>query len=321
MSNRIKVNDKTDNPMRPILFFSFFLLLSSIVVQGLHAQQTLAEADFSMDGIKSLEVRGKFCNVEIRGKGGGALTFDGYIRGSGNPDRYAIVHRQQGDHLEVWVESPASVWGRIESLLKFDVPPQVDIRVENSSGNLELFDIETREIGLEASSGNVETGNTTGRLNIECSSGNVTVNRQMGELEVETTSGNIKARSVRGATEVEATSGNIDLDDVEGPTSAVCTSGNITMDGISGKIYAETSSGNIRGDDIRLAGQAEFRATSGNIRMDLLNREEELSFDLEAGSGNLKAGGSSGDDQLILKKGDILVRGSTGSGNQTYNTR
>ncbi|MBS0001266.1 MAG: DUF4097 family beta strand repeat protein [Cyclobacteriaceae bacterium] len=306
--------------MKPqIILFSLIVLFSGFT--ALMAQNTLAEADFSLENVRSLEVRGKFCNVEINGSKGKALEFDGYIRGTGNPDGYEIKHERRGDLVEVWVETPMSVWGNLESLLKFQVPAEVDVTLENSSGNLKVYEVNTKMIGLEITSGNIETGNTSGELEIECSSGNVTVNGQQGNLQVKTTSGNIRVKDVQGVSGVEASSGNINLDNLDGDTRAECTSGNITMNNIRGKLYAETSSGNIRGDEIFLVNEAEFRATSGNIKLDLVNREDELSFELEAGSGNLKAAGSSGEDELIVKRGGILVRGVTSSGNQTYNTR
>jgi hypothetical protein len=53
----------------------------------------------------------------------------------------------------------------------------------------------------------------------------------------------------------------------------------------------------------------------------LLNREEELSFDLEAGSGNLRAAGNSGEDELFVRKGNIMIKGISSSGNQSFITR
>jgi hypothetical protein len=307
--------------MKLFIIFSALVFMILTGINDLLAQQTLAESNFSLEGVKSLEVRGKFCNVEINGNKGRALEFDGYIRGSGNQDKYEIKHERRGDRVEVWVETPMSIWGNLESLLSFKVPAEVDVTVDNSSGNLKIFNVNTRKIELETSSGNIQTGNTAGELAIKCSSGNVTVNGQNGNLQVTTTSGNIKVKEVKGVSAFEASSGNINLDELDGDTRAECTSGNITMNDVRGRLYAKASSGNIRGDEIFLINEAEFRATSGNIKLDLMNREDELSFDLEAGSGNLKAGGSSGEDEMRISGGSIRIRGVTSSGNQTYNTR
>jgi hypothetical protein len=67
-----------------------------------------------------------------------------------------------------------------------------------------------------------------------------------------------------------------------------------------------------------LTDNSRFKASSGSVIIGLLNEENDLSFDLDAGSGGLYALGSNADDRLILKKGPILITGVTTSGNQRY---
>ncbi len=300
----------------PLLFV--FLISGSGLSFG---QKTLAEESFNLENVRSLEVRGKFCNVELIGTSGKNLKMEGFIRGTGDPDKYEIKYEKKGDHVEVWVESPMSIWGNIQSLLRFDVPRDIEIQIDNSSGNLKARNLLSSRINLETTSGNVETGDTKGPLQVKCTSGNISLETQSGDLWATTTSGNIKIRNVEGDSEINATSGNISMENLVGNAYAHCSSGNITMSQVSGKLTAGTSSGNIKGDNILLKGESEFKATSGNIRIDLINREEELSFNLEGGSGNLRASGNSGEDQLVIRKGGINIRGITTSGNQTYITR
>jgi hypothetical protein len=92
------------------------------------------------------------------------------------------------------------------------------------------------------------------------------------------------------------------------------------MKDLKGMLDIVSSSGNIRGEDIMLTGDTRFKATSGGVSIGLLNNAEELSFDLDAGSGNLYAAGSSADERLILKQGPIKISGVTSSGNQRYTT-
>jgi len=301
----------------PVLF-----VFSLTSCNEITAQKILAEKSFNLENIKSLDVRGKFCNIELNGTSGANLKMNGYIKGSGNPERYEIKYEKRGDHVEVWVETPSSVvWGNIQSLIEFEVPENVDIRIDNSSGNLKASNIKSRNINLETSSGNIEVEDIAGEMKINCSSGNVSVENQMGVTWITTTSGNIKIREVNGDAIIKASSGNININDQTGKMNARCTSGNITLHDLKGALTAETSSGNIKGDEILLNDDSEFRVTSGNIRLELLNNENDLSFDLEAGSGNLRAAGNTGEDHMIIKKGEIKISGISSSGNQTYITR
>ncbi len=307
--------------MKSQLFASALFALILISQNDLIAQEKLAEESFDLENVRSLEVRGKFCNVELNGTSSRNLSMEGYIRGSGDPDKYKIKYEKQGDHVEVWVESPMSIWGNIQSLLRFDVPGNVEIVVDNSSGNLIAHNISSGHINLQTSSGNIETGDTDGEMHIKCTSGNVSVETQSGDLWATTTSGNIKIKNVEGDSEINTTSGNINLENLVGNSAAHCSSGNITMIQLNGKLSAETSSGNIKGENILLTSDSDFKATSGNIKIDLLNGEDDLSFNLEAGSGNLKAIGNSGEDKMIIRGGKINIRGISSSGNQTYITR
>jgi DUF4097 and DUF4098 domain-containing protein YvlB len=303
----------------PLIIAVFFVLCFFGWVP-LTAQKTLAEKSFDLDDVRSLEIRGKFCNVTLEGSSGSHLKMEGYIRGTGDPDKYEIQFDKRGGKVEVWIESPGMMRGNIQSLLRFEVPQEVEITVENSSGNLKVFDIRSSGNYLKTTSGNVETRNTHGPLHIECTSGNLSMETHQGDLWAVTTSGNIKVRNVEGISECKATSGNMYLENMVGNTRAQCSSGNINMNQIKGSLRAGTSSGNIKGDHVLLTGDSEFRATSGNIRIDLVNPEHELSFDLEAGSGNLSAAGNTGEDKLILREGKINIRGISSSGNQTYLT-
>ena len=307
--------------MKPSLFIPVLVVFLFSGCNTSISQEILAEESFNLDNVRSLEVRGKFCNVELSGTSGRNLEMEGYIRGSGDPDKYEIKYEKRGEHVEVWIESPMSMWGNIQSLLRFEVPRDVEIVVDNSSGNLKSRGIQSSRIDLATTSGNIESEDSNGPLRIKCTSGNISADSQSGNIWATTTSGNIKIKNVEGESECNATSGNITLENLVGNTRAHCSSGNITMSQLKGKLITGTTSGNIKGDNILLNGESEFRATSGNIRIDLLNREEDLSFNLEAGSGNLNAAGNSGKDKMIIRGGEITIRGISSSGNQTYLTR
>jgi len=130
----------------------------------------------------------------------------------------------------------------------------------------------------------------------------------------------LKIDKLDGDLSAHASSGNISIYDVYGNVSADCSSGNIKLRDLEGVLEVESSSGNIRGEDIKLTGGSRFKATSGNITIGLLNKDNDLSFDLDSGSGNLYAVGSTADDRLILKNGPITITGTTSSGNQRYTT-
>jgi DUF4097 and DUF4098 domain-containing protein YvlB len=300
---------------------AFFILLFFILnPKTVLSQNILAEANFSIENARYLEVEGSFCNIELNGYSGSSLKMDGKIEGSGDPDKYEIIYREDGNKIKVWIERPNNIWRNIEGLLHFDVPENVTVIVDNSSGNIEAEDLYADEITLEASSGNITGRNLKGVLRLKCSSGNITLSEQNGNASLRASSGNLKVDEVNGDLEAHASSGNITIYEVLGDVEADCSSGNIKLRDIEGKLDVGTSSGNIRGEDVLLTGDSRFKASSGNVTIGLLNSEDDLSFDLDSGSGNLYAAGSTSDDRLILRKGPINITGITTSGSQRYTT-
>jgi len=308
--------------MRSLSFASFYLFTSLLLqhCNNISAQDILAEADFSIENVTYLEIQGGFCNIKLNGYSGSTLNMEGNIKGNGNPDKYEIIYSEENGRIKVWVEYPNNIWGNVQGLLRFDVPYNVQVIADNSSGNIDASDLNGREMNLEASSGNITAQRMKGELYLKCSSGNVTLFDQEGNITIRTSSGNLKIEKIDGDLIAHTSSGNIHIYTVEGNVFADCTSGNITMRDLEGVLEIESSSGNIRGASIMLIGDSRFKATSGNITIGLLNKAEELSFNLDAGSGNLYAAGNKAEDKLILKKGPIMIYGITSSGTQRYTT-
>lgn len=306
--------------MKSFLVTSALLTFSWLLYAGndVMAQKILAEANFSIENVKNLEVEGGFCNVILNGYSGQSLKMDGSIRGNGDPDKYEIMYREENNRVKVWVENPVNFWGNIQGKLTFDVPWDVLVNANCSSGNIEANNLKASSIELEASSGNITAQKLEGELNIRCSSGNITLSDQHGNISTRTSSGNIRIENVKGNLTSHASSGNMQIFKVSGDVLAQGSSGNVRLQDIEGKLDIETSSGNIRGERIMLKDNSRFKASSGDVIIGLLNEENDLSFDLDAGSGGLYAIGSSADDRLILKKGPILITGVTTSGNQRY---
>ena len=284
------------------------------------AQELLAEESFSIEGIHSLDVRASFCNIELYESSGEILRMHGEIKGNSNPDKWDIKYERNGNNLSVWIESPKSIWGNIQGLLEFKVPKGILVTVNNSSGNVLADGLEAERLFIKCSSGNIKTIKTKAIFDIIASSGNITVEGHRGDMKASATSGNLKISDVNGNLNSKASSGNITLREITGYLKAKCTSGNISMSQIMGVLSIECSSGNIKGKSIHLKGDSDFRTTSGNIELELENSRSELSYDLDAGSGNLYAGGTRGEDELYIKEGNIWIKGISSSGNQKYIT-
>ena len=302
-----------------------------------NSQTIYAEADANYDGIKRVEVQGRFADVKILGTADDGVELKGIIRGKlrGSKD-FEIKHSQEGAVLKVWIEAPRSIMGRFEAQLSFKVPYSMDIDITNSSGDIYIEEIVAEQMKLKATSGDIELKNIEAVLTTTTTSGDLDINYLKGKISAASTSGYQKFNHIRASVTTRATSGDfsfsdvvgdlssrttsgdLQFEDIDGRISHVSTSGNITIDKAKTILDLHTTSGDISGGGIELMGDSKFKSTSGNVSMDFENNIDEMSFDLRASSGDLRAGSRSADRKLYMKHGGVWVYGHSSSGDQNY---
>lgn len=324
---------KTIKSFIPIITFSFLMLFN---VQSF-AQTIYAEEHKVFDGIDKIEVKGSFSDVEVIGSDRNDVKFDGIIKGTSfRSKKFEIKYDVRGDLLSVWVDTPFSFSGSISAKLQFEVPKDIQLQVKNSSGDVYCEGLVSKYTILNASSGDISVENMKGDLDLKTSSGEISVEEVKGNIEVVSTSGDQELKHIIGNIKCQASSGDLELKNIQGDISSRTTSGDLEIDHLVGRmknvsssgsleiensevyLHLTTSSGDIRGDGIVLLGETFFNTTSGNVDLKLKNDPDQLSFDLVASSGNLRAGNMRGDKKLYMNNGEIWIHGKSSSGDQTY---
>lgn len=290
------------------------------------AQNTIDQVDTSYDGITKLIVRGSFCDVNVVGGSSSNVALSGKISGTDNNGNIKIMHRQSGNTLEVWIDRPKGGnwswgWNNLNGKLDFKAPSNIELIVDNSSGDVSVQNITYATCELTASSGDVKAENITANLRIGATSGDISAIRVKGDVRARTTSGSQRLENIEGAVQAEATSGDIRINTADGNVEAETTSGALDIENAKGVFSLRSTSGDIEGKYITLTGNSNFKSSSGAIDMRLKNDLKTLSFDLQASSGSLRAGDIRSDRKLLMKNGSnaIEVRGISSSGNQSYN--
>ncbi|RXQ97640.1 hypothetical protein EO244_01795 [Ancylomarina salipaludis] len=321
------------------LNFKYIIVLAGLLVLPFCsvAQTIYAKADAKYDGIKRIEIEGRFTDVNIIGEDRDDVQFKGLIQGKirGSKD-FEIKHRQDGSTLKVWVETPGFISGRFDAYLNFKVPYSTDIEIINSSGDVYVEDIISDKMRLKASSGDIELKNIETNLTSTTSSGDLKIDYLKGSISAVSTSGDQNFSHIQADISTSATSGDMSFIDVKGNLSTKTTSGDLKFEDINGALSNVSSSGNftiknaktvldlmatsgdIRGEGIELLADSKFTSTSGDITMDFENEMDALSFDLRASSGDLHAGQRSAERKLYAKHGEIWVYGHSTSGDQSY---
>lgn len=135
------------------------------------------------------------------------------------------------------------------------------LKVNTVSGDIKLDNVNSNEIILESTSGDINVGKTTNHIEVKTVSGDITVNGASGKISIETTSGDISIYdfNIKEKSNAKSVSGDIKISlnkDTNCKINTKTTSGDIKLPNgvnvIGGEPYAEL----------------ELKTTSGDIHVD-----------------------------------------------------
>jgi hypothetical protein len=269
----------------------FAVSLAASYASGVVGEEAVTADSFEYDGIREIRLRdGSFFDVVINGSSRTAVAGQ-VAMPEKNLDKYRIVHEKRGPVLEISLEKKVAILGITgKNEIILEVPTQTLLDIVTSSGSQVVEGIESARMVLKASSGDILLLAGTGNVSAEVT-GNITARSSSGDQKYENVTGDIAAQS---------------------------SSGKITIREQTGMLDLKATSGDLKGEGVRLTGNSSFATSSGRIEFDFSNPIEEISFDLSASSGSLRAGESRGEKRLVLQGGGIRIVGKSSSGDQTY---
>ncbi len=155
---------------------------------------------------------------------------------------------------------------RVEVRLSLEVPPNLPVDLETTSGDLETSDLAGSQ-SLQTTSGDIEVHAAAAFLSITTTSGNVMASG-LGRAQVRSVSGDVALDAARGPLDIRTTSGDINLSGVTDSLGLSSVSGDIQVDRAPRGLDAGTTSGGIVVDGLA-GGLVRLRSTSGDVRFGL----------------------------------------------------
>ena len=298
-----------------------FIMLSAFCLITKDAKATPVEENFEYSGIKELEVDASFFNVQVSGYNGD--TVEGQIIVPQNfikKNYVEVLHSKKGSVLEILVKKKKG-WippSTEDKIIKIRVPRDIKVDLMTSSGDIEIEDIETGDIRLKSSSGDIQAKDLSASINIGSSSGDIDTINCSGPLNIKSSSGDQSVKEVTGDISADTSSGKQFYEGITGNIEAESTSGDITINGQTGTLDLRASSGDLKGRDVYLEGDSSFSTSSGKINFEFKNDFDEFSFDLQSNSGKLSVGQSRVKGKLVIGSGKIKITGKSSSGDQSY---
>ena len=219
---------------------------------------------------------------------------------------------------------------RVRVKLIVQAPPELDLKVEVSSGDVSVTGWKAR-VDAATGSGDAVLESIAGAATAKSGSGDITAENMHGGVSAEAGSGNVQLSLVRGRAYAHTRSGDVTLSDIDGSdVTAESGQGDVSLDRVIGaSMAARTRSGDVRvsvkrpfsgsmeidtgSGDASLALQPgsdcriEARTGSGDIDNGLTTRVESsssraLTASLGTGAGSVRITTGSGDISLVVTR-------------------
>lgn len=289
---------------------------TSVFARGVFSRGTLESVERDLGSFQSLQISSGSVDIEVSQARGGA-RLEAML-----DSRREVTVNERGGAVEIEI-------GRIRGVTSFTrnevvrlyLPADVEVRLESGSGDVSVQDIRLEELRIDVGSGTIEVGQTPAIMTLDTGSGDIEITDSDGAKDLSTGSGDITVSGSAGDVRAKSASGSQSFDSIRGNIETSSGSGTIRLDDIEGILRISASSGDLRGDSIQLTGSSTFTTGSGGISMSLRNAYDALSFDLDAGSGDIRVGDMRGADRVVLGTGSIEIHARSGSGDQDFRTR
>jgi DUF4097 and DUF4098 domain-containing protein YvlB len=182
--------------------------------------------------------------------------------------------------------------------LDVSLPSRFDIRLQSSSGDIQVNGPLTGKLKGTTGGGNIRLGNLGGAIDMRTSGGDITSGDIGGDLEFNTSGGDIHMGTVSGSAAVITSGGDITVANVGKRIRASTSGGNIAIGDVGGEAIVSTSGGDIIAGSV--SGNASLTTAGGNVL-------------LHGATGTVRATSAGGDLQLENVTGTL--EGSTAGGN------
>src|SRR5438876_6392635 len=149
----------------------------------------------------------------------------------------SIIGRNKKDRFRFGGIHQASLHVRYE----ISMPRKFDLDLKTSGGDIRLGELDGSAI-TRTSSGSIDLGTISGRVESNNSGGDIVVVRAGGDLVARTSSSSIKAQTVAGKVEASNDGGDIRVEKADKDVVASTSSGAIMVKSVKGEVEAKNSS-------------------------------------------------------------------------------
>src|SRR5574344_1477350 len=317
----------------------------------------VAEANNSYDAIKTVNINGRFCKVNILASNNGQTNFEGKLEAMVANDSYKIDEQNTNGNLSIGVVVPDDAFASFVGELTVKVPANVSVNVTNTSGYINIEGLAENDVTVSTVQGKITAQNSNGTISLKSKGGSITASKLTGTVSTSSSSGAQKLSDMNGTLSFDSPDGELVIDNMSGTINVTTIAAKQTLTNIEGTLNIKGSSGQIRISNatgifniktmaaavnlcetvgeyhsettkgaivgqkkIKFTASSDFTTTEGKIQIQLANAKEEVTFMLECESSKvgLIAKGTSKKKKLQMGKGPIVIKTHSKTGGQVF---
>jgi DUF4097 and DUF4098 domain-containing protein YvlB len=251
----------------------------------LHAAPVTLNKEWPVSKLVTIDA--SFLSVKIEGEDRKTIQANSTLENFGTDVTYEWITKEDQEELSLRLVVLNVPQYNIDGTITLRVPQGTSVRVNNSSGDVWVHQLKSREIAVKTASGDVTVQDCDGVVKVNTASGEINASRLKGTLKFRNVSGDLYLNNLQGSIFCRTASGQTEAYHLQGDVEVESGCGGISIEGLYGELAVETKSGPIKARNIRVVDELDLRSITGSITLSLAQPINDFSSQLNTETGTI----------------------------------
>ncbi len=236
---------------------------------------------------KLITVDAGFLSVKVEGEERQTIEASSVLENLGKEASYEWQVNEDEEELRLRLVATNIPHYNIDGTLTLKVPQKTSVRINNSSGDVWVHHLKSKEVAIKTASGDITFQDCTGVIKANSASGEINASRLQGTLKFRNVSGDLHLNNLEGAIFSRTTSGQTEGYHLQGDVEIEASCGSVNIEDLQGDLEVETRSGPIKARGIRSTDEVNLRSITGSIYLTMAQPLNEFSVQMNSETGTV----------------------------------
>lgn len=260
-----------------------------IVASLLSSSFALSAATLSLNkewpASKLITVDAGFLSVKVEGAERSTIEASSILENIGQDASYEWEVNEDEEELRLRLVAANIPHYNIDGTLTLKVPQETAVRVNNSSGDVWVHNLKSKEIAIKTASGDITFQDCAGLIKANSASGEINASRLQGTLKFRNVSGDLHLNNLQGTLFSRTTSGQTEAYHIQGDVEFEASCGSVNIEDLQGDLEVETRSGPVKARNIRVNEEINLRSITGSLYLTMSQPINDLSVQMNSETG------------------------------------